>query len=327
VITVDVVRTPEDVRYLSSEWDALCDVADGATPFQRPAWTVAWLAHFGAEPPVVLAVRSGRDLVGLLPAFVREAGGVRTLSLLGAGPSDHLDALAAPGHAQATLDAVHEWLHAARLEWSACAFDEIGPRALLRELRSPAGTRATIQPQSVCPVLVSQGEAEVERVVPRAQLGRLRKAHQRARTVGRVEVERADGDVDGAMRGLLALQAKRWELCSEAGTLGDARARRMHADVARAFAARGALRVYRLSIGGRTAAVVVGLREGTRVCLYLQGSDPSLERASPGMLVVGFAIADALAEGAGEVDFLRGGDAYKYAWGAMDEANARVCIA
>ena len=328
---LEVIRTPEGVRDLRVEWDALCNVAVESTPFQRPAWALAWLEQFGTDGPVVLALRCGHDLVGLMPAFLRGSGGGagRTLCLMGAGVSDHLDALAAPGFVRPTLDAIHEWLHGARLLWTSCVFDELGPRAVLRELRSPPGTKATIEPQSVCPVLVSKGETDLDRVVPPPQLARMRKAHHGAGRMGRVDVARADGpeERENAMRTLVALHARRWELRREPGMMGDPRARRMHDDVSRAFASRAALRLYRLDIDGKPAAVVYGFRERQRLYLYLQGTDPTLERASAGTLVVGYAIADALAEGIEEVDFLRGGEAHKYAWGAMDEANARMCIA
>ena len=328
VVSVEVVRDAASLQALRAEWDALVDVAAGATPFQRPGWIVPWMENMGIETPCALALRCGGDLVGLLPAFLRGPDGDRTFSLMGAGSSDHLDAIAAVGFERSVLDAVHDWLEETRGQWRSCTFDELGPRALLRELAPPAGAHARIDPQSVCPVLVA-ADGDFEAVVPRPQLARLSKARRRVERMGELELRRRDrgDDLLQTLHALIALHAKRWELRREAGVLGDARVRRLHEDVVNAFAARGMVRLYSMHMGGTPAAVVYGFREGARLHLYLQAVEPALERLDPGTVLVGFVIEDALREGVREVDFLRGGEPSKYAWGAMDEANARVCIA
>jgi CelD/BcsL family acetyltransferase involved in cellulose biosynthesis len=247
---------------------------------------------------------------------------------MGAGISDHLDVVAAVDFEKTVLDAVHGWLEDTRGAWRSCTFDELGPRALLRDLAPPTGAQARIDPQSVCPVLVAAG-GDLDAVVPRPQLARLRKATRRAERAGQVEIRRRDRSDDPlqTLQVLFALHAKRWELRREPGVLGDARVRRLHENVVNAFSARGAVRLYAMHLDGCPAAVVYGFREGARLHVYLQGIEPGLESLSPGTVLLGFVIADALREGVREVDFLRGGEAYKYAWGAMDEANARVCIA
>jgi CelD/BcsL family acetyltransferase involved in cellulose biosynthesis len=279
------------------------------------------------ETPSALVVHEGTDLVGLLPAFV-SGSTPRRVSLLGAGISDHLDALAAPGFESVVLDAIRGWLDRSRAEWDTCVFDELGPRALLREMCAPAGMRATIEPQSVCPVLrFPDDQATLEGAVPPNHCAKLRKAHRRAERTGALVQSRGDPDeFPDALRTLVALHAKRWELLHEAGVLGDPRVRRLHEEVAAAFTSRGALRLYRVHIGGVAAAVLYGFREQRRLHVVLQGIEPALDRMSPGLLAVGYAIEDALAEGVREVDFLRGAETYKYTWGAMDEANARLSI-
>jgi CelD/BcsL family acetyltransferase involved in cellulose biosynthesis len=319
---------PAQLESLGAAWDALADAAFGTTPFQRREWVLAWARHMAVETPCAVTVREGRDLVGLLPAFLSGESPRRSLSLLGAGVSGHLDVLAAPGFERMVLDAIRGWLERARVEWDTCVFDELGPRALLRDMGAPAGTRATIEPQSVCPVLrVTDEQPTLESAAPRRHCAKLRKARRHAeRTGGLVHARGDHEDSADALRMLFALHAKRWELCHEPGVLGDPRVRRLHEEAAPTFAARGALRVYLVRVGGATAAVIYALREQRRLHMVLQGTEPSLEQSSPGILAVGYAIEDALAEGVREFDFSRGAEPYKYAWGAMDEANARVCI-
>jgi CelD/BcsL family acetyltransferase involved in cellulose biosynthesis len=328
MLQLSVARTLEAAEALCAPWDALCDACPTATPFQRPAWLLAWVRAMRVEALRVVAVRCGRDLVGLAPLFSWGAAPERTLSLLGAAVSDHLDVLAASGVERGVADALGAWLEDERNGWDACALDEVGPRATLRRIAAPSGTRVAVTPQSVCPVLaLPRGGAGVESIVPRRLAAKLRKDRKHAERLGAVSFERADrGDAREALRTLFALHEKRWGSAGRPGVVQDARVRALHEQAAPAFAARSALRLYLLRIGGRCAAVVYGMRERQRLHLYLQGIDPDLERASPGSVLLREVLDDALREGVAEVDFLRGGEAYKYAWGAVDEPNDRLRI-
>jgi CelD/BcsL family acetyltransferase involved in cellulose biosynthesis len=327
VLGIEVRSTDDTIRELAAEWDALCDASPQSTPFQRPAWVLAWMRHTRPTRPIVLALRCGRDLVGVAPLF---AWGARatTLSLLGAGISDHLDTVVAPGFEQGALDALAEWLEGALEPWSACVFDEIGPRALLGNLRCPPGKHLIAEPQSVCPVLaLGPGQNDIERVVPPHQAARLRKYRRRAARAASLEFERADRhDRAGGLRSLFALHERRWEGRGEPGVLCDPSIRAMHEDAAAGFDARRLLRLYVLRIDGRPAAAIYGFRDRNDLYLYLQGLEPTLAWANPGMLLVGAVLEDALSEGVMRVDFLRGAEPYKYAWGARDEVNMRVRI-
>ncbi len=56
--------------------------------------------------------------------------------------------------------------------------------------------------------------------------------------------------------------------------------------------------------------------------LYLTGFDVARAYESPGAILLGDLIGWALAEGRRELHFLRGGEGYKYGWGAVDRFNA-----
>ncbi len=80
-----------------------------------------------------------------------------------------------------------------------------------------------------------------------------------------------------------------------------------------------------MRISGRPVGAYFGLRHGQRAYAYLGGFDPAFEDASPGALTIEAACAEAAENGASEFHFLRGREAYKYAWGAEDRINhARI---
>jgi len=68
---------------------------------------------------------------------------------------------------------------------------------------------------------------------------------------------------------------------------------------------------------------LLGLREGETLYCYLQGSAPAHEKLSPGVLLIGAVIEEAIAAGVRALDFLRGREPYKLWWGARERATYR----
>ncbi|MBV9891007.1 MAG: GNAT family N-acetyltransferase, partial [Rhizobacter sp.] len=60
-----------------------------------------------------------------------------------------------------------------------------------------------------------------------------------------------------------------------------------------------------------------------QTCCYLSGFDPEFARLSPVTALIGETIAGAAREGDRCVDFLRGDEPYKFAWGASPERRWR----
>ena len=162
------------------------------------------------------------------------------------------------------------------------------------------------------------------RIVPRKTLRDVRQAASRA--------EAAGGPAD-RNRGRRYARSQCWTICSgctrRAGGraasrafLADPAVRGFHRDAAPALAAEGMLRLYRLRIGEAVAAVYYGFAWRDRAYAYIGGFDPDMPRLSPGALIMRHAIGEAIAERCAEFDFLRGGESYKYAWGAVDRWSA-----
>jgi CelD/BcsL family acetyltransferase involved in cellulose biosynthesis len=186
--------------------------------------------------------------------------------------------------------------------------------------RPPAAWRSdSANVQTVRPVLALPQHATLADVVPR-RARELRYLRRRAEREGcPVSVEAVTTDnFELLFAELVRLNRARWAARGEQGMLPPPLVA-FHETVARRLLARGWLRLYGLRLGDDMGAVFYGFQAGDRCVYYLGGFAPHLDRFSPGTLVVGHAIERALAEGASAFDFLRGAEAYKYAWGAHDE--------
>lgn len=107
------------------------------------------------------------------------------------------------------------------------------------------------------------------------------------------------------------------------GVLADPRVRAFHREAAPLLLAAGALRLEVLRFGNRVVAAYYALLAGSRrILFYIGGYDTAHARESPGTVLLGAMIEAAAREGRTELHFLRGGENYKYAWGAVDRMNA-----
>jgi CelD/BcsL family acetyltransferase involved in cellulose biosynthesis len=195
---------------------------------------------------------------------------------------------------------------------------------VLHGISGPAGLAEDRRDGEPCPVLMLPESADaLDAAVPRKTLRDLRQAAARAEAAGGVRIEGADGDtLQSMLDDLFRLHEARWRTRAEPGVLGDPAVRAFHREAAPALAAEGMLRLYRLRIGETVAAVYYGFAWRGRAYAYIGGFDPTMPRLSPGALILRHAIGAAIAEGCAEFDFLRGGESYKHAWGAVDCRNA-----
>ena len=90
--------------------------------------------------------------------------------------------------------------------------------------------------------------------------------------------------------------------------------RAFHLSAAQRMIDAGMLRLYLLRVGNSTAAAYYGFTAKRTAYAYRSVFDPEFAELSPGTQIVAHAIEEAVREGAEEFHFLRGGEAYKYAW-------------
>jgi CelD/BcsL family acetyltransferase involved in cellulose biosynthesis len=102
--------------------------------------------------------------------------------------------------------------------------------------------------------------------------------------------------------------------------------RSFHREAASGFLDRDWLRLHVLEFQGTCRAALHVFTCRGRGYYYSGGFDPSLARFSPGTVLTGFAIEDALDRGSHTFDFLRGDEPYKYTWGASNRVNHRRLI-
>jgi CelD/BcsL family acetyltransferase involved in cellulose biosynthesis/glycosyltransferase involved in cell wall biosynthesis len=319
-IDLDEVRGLGALEAMAEAWSSLASASPSAGPFQRPEWLLAWARHAPrGEPFAIVARRAGR-VVALLPAAWLVDGARARVELLGAGPSDELDAIVAHDAPRG--------IGARLVEALAGRADELdlGPLRAgspLLEGPAPAGAADVVAPDAPCPTLALVGEGGLE-LAPKGMRRNARRYPERAARAGARVVVADDAAAVGELVAALArLHGLRWAARGGDGVLADAATTRALAEASRGLAAAGVLRLRALELRGALVAVLLGFLHRGRAACWLSGFDPAHASLSPVTVLVAHAAAEAAREGARTLDFLRGDEAYKYLWGARDVPTYR----
>lgn len=319
----EVIRGIDQLADLEPEWWTLWTRISQATVFQSPAWILPWWKVFGPGEFYSVAAYHNGKLTGLAPMWLEHAKTVRLLPI-GIGLSDYCDALLDPDYPDA--GAVLSDGFRSIEKWDVCEFPELIAGACAGDLPPPQACTFEIGLASVAPVLNIPDQArELSQVIPTVQNRHVRRAFAAANRRGRVEFSTAcAGGEQDFLAELIRLHTARWSNRGDRGVFGDPRVAQFHSSALPKLVEAELLRMYRMSINGRAVALYYGFFDHCRSYAYLQGYDPEYAECSPGSLIVAHAVREALREGTGEFHFLRGDEAYKFAWGAMRRCNRTI---
>jgi len=326
-INLEEVETTGQLPSLQTEWAQLWARCPEATPFQSPEWLVPLWNHLGEGDPWILALRRQGRLVGLAPFVIRgeQNAGKRHLLLLGTGVTDYLDLLLEPAFAIEGASAVLGFLKANCHRWDVADFQQLRSGSSLLEVEPPSDWSGQITVQEVCPVLnLPEKLQELPRLVPSHMLEKLRYYRRRFQQFGplRVESARLDNFAELFER-FASLHQAQWTARGKDGVLREPRVQRFNREAAERMLISGMLRLYVLRKESEVIAGLYALAHRDRTYYYLSGFDPAYAAFSPGTLLIGHAIEEAIRESRAHFDFLRGRETYKYLWGAKGRLNYR----
>jgi CelD/BcsL family acetyltransferase involved in cellulose biosynthesis len=125
--------------------------------------------------------------------------------------------------------------------------------------------------------------------------------------------------MEKALDDLFRLHGKRWRARGQTGVLATPRRQRFHRDVCRAFLKRDWLRLWTLRCDGEAVCVLLNYFHGGKYFFFIGGFDPAWSQLSVGTCLFSRVFQHAIEEGAQSFDFLRGAEAYKYRYGAVDK--------
>lgn len=325
-LSAEVVTETLALATVAPEWRQLWSRAPDAIPFSSPDWLLPWWDIFHPGELRAILIRERGRLVGVAPLYREQGVYGRRLLPMGIGVSDYLDVLIDPAWRDAVAENVGQII-GEMIDIDSCEFADLPPCA--SALKIPVGKKHSegAHQASSCPVLRLPATAEaLKTTIPPSRLRHLRNARNRARRMGETAVVRGDaGNALSLLSDLIRLHSFRWS-CDGGGVFADSRVTEFHTAALPELMRHNIARLYAIRIGETVAAVYYGFLHRSSAYAYLCGYDPEFAFVSPGSILIGHAIEEAVREGARDFHFLRGRESYKYEWGAIDRFNTTRTI-
>lgn len=325
-LSVECVSSPQRLRELEPQLWSLFESDERATPFQSPAWLLAWIECFApADSLRVLVSRHGDHPVALLPLWLERSAGAAMLKLVGVGVGDYQDMVVDPRQPDPRPGLAHALSDLMAREAAPVELSDLRPGSPLLTLSPWFHHHA--QADSTCPFLPITGSFEnYLQARPLGLRRNLRRTQVHLQQLGRVELRLAEAsNIERLMETFLDLHAARWREKDEANVLADRSVRRFHLHAAPGLMAHGLLELLALCLDGCPVAMAYVLRR-REYFMYLTAFDPALGQVSLGSTIIAESIARAFREQAPRIDFLRGRERYKYDFGGRDQSSFRVVL-
>ncbi|HJZ96126.1 MAG TPA: GNAT family N-acetyltransferase [Candidatus Solibacter sp.] len=343
-MNVELVTRREDLPGLAQKWDELArnDPRDGF--FRSSAWYMAWMDHVrtDAQPFIVVVRDQSGEIVGLAPlcrAPYRDLG-FRLTGVSTGGremvSGDFLDYPSAPHVREEVLQTILSFLWERRSEWEMLVTGEVTVGGdLHRAIESFAEVRGLgfrLQEERTCPFieLPPTFEQYLRGLSQKMRYEMRRDTRDLLEKMGtRIEVVTEPQEVCDRLDTVIQLHVAHWHNVNLPGTLSRPEMRGFLKQFCAAPPPGGQTRLYFLKHEDTPAAAVFTFWYGENALFYQTGWDPQspAARFSPGMVLVGWSIRDAIEGGMKYYDFLRGDEAYKVRLTKSSRKTATLLLA
>ena len=322
-LSVDLVRDPARISTLRSAWETLQPTLIADSMFMTWDWFDTLLSH-GPDPLAMLVFSDGDRPVAMVPVAIQGRQGLLERPSLNFGSPDygwpnHLDFTCIPGAESSVADALVGWLRTET--WSSASFRRFrGGSPVLEALaaRCEEAFHVSRGVPSDSPCLQLPGSLdEFYAGLSKTFRKKLRYKVRRLSREFSVEFDFAETDreVEVTFDRLVELhRARMHERGAESHLADDPRSVEFHRAYCRKAAARGDLRLGRLTLDGKIAAISYDVRAGNTVFMYNVGFDPDARQYSPGNVLTVLAIDRYIGEGVLECDLMVGTEPYKFMW-------------
>jgi len=327
--------TPADIfAELAEEWSALLGRAAVDTLFLTPQWQEVWWRHFGTDLQLALLLARDEEgtLQGIAPLYAQEEAGQRVLRFIGGVEvSDYLDLIVARGRENEVYRAFLEYLLADPswdlLDLHCLPAASPTSEALYRSCAECFPEDFTLEPEESAPYipLPESWEAYLASL-DKKQRHEIRRKVRRASSEAEVHWSRLQDSagLEEAVETFIRLHRASHP---EKEAFMTPRMAAFFRDMARVTWEAGWLNLYTLWLDGRPSASMWCFDYGGDLLLYNSGFDPAWRpELSSGIVLLAFCLQDAIARRKRRFDFLRGGESYKYRFGAVDSVVYRLTI-
>lgn len=337
-LIISLSHDPADLVHLADEWRALQAASAMKSLFVSPEWTQLVWGHFGTPGNLwLLTARDGDGrLVGLAPLMIhkyRPFAGVqwRQLGFVAQTlATSHIDFIALPGADANVARGFLARIQAEKHRWDTLHLANLSADSETWTLfhEDPSISLDETEPEEMACIAFKGNWDDYYNAISSGKRKEQRKFHRQIDEAfpnrWGWEAITDPAALGPAMEDMIRLHQAKWEAAGELGAFGKPEVAAFHRNAAATLLQQGILRLYRLSIDGKTAAVLYGYRYMGRHYDFVSGWEITFADWSPGEILTGLVLRQAVEEGCTHYDFMMGAQPYKLRWGAETAPSQTV---
>jgi len=329
-LTWKVVNDIRDFQRLEGKWNDLLEACPQHTIFQTWEWQCTWLEVYAKDPCVFLFYKED-ELIAILPFFREERIFFSILRFVGTPDSDYLDFIIKRGLEKEVLFAFFKEIIGPDRSIGIIELDSINETSPVYSLMHEVALNdfSIAFSEKICP-FITLPQTWDEYLESLSAAGRyfIRRKERKLFKDFWVNTGFANTqeDFEKRMDDFIRQHQKRWQSRKIPGAFARSLFKEFQLKAGKKLYQRGYVRLYFLEIEGRPAASYYLFYYRNSLYFYLGGFDPEYGRYSPGVVLMGEAIKDAIREGMNEFDLMRGNEAYKFKWSQQNRINHNFVI-
>jgi len=335
VLRVEQVECVERLEDYREAWQGLQQRASGGDPFTSYEWLTAWLhAFWEGKSLAFLFVWRQERLVGLVPLVWDAEGDLWCPGsfVLPVNLQTTREDILCEGDPVEVMEAALAHLRSSgrpvRLALKHVRTDGVALQSLPRVL-TDQGMATVVQVEPDSPIVGLEGDWEsylrARSRRCRSEMRRKRKAAERSGQVGWRVVSDPEG-VAGAVGAVLEIERHSWKEGAGTSLTREAGVDRFFAELATLCARTGSLRVYLLELDAQPIAYAFCILHGDELYALKTSYRSDFGQLSPGVVLFGYVLQDAFAQGYALVDLLGETSRWKREIATTCREHRSVCV-
>lgn len=302
-------------------WKNLLPCSETDTVFLTYEWVLScWQSLGGDDRLMVLVAEENSQVIGIAPLALTTHRSLwkslRTIEFVSSIHADYNDIIAAKDTKERVLRALFSYLISIRNRWDVIKLNEIPGESSTIEFCKKVGTEyfkfCKIREASICPKLITQGhEDEIGKKILRRKDFKYR--YNWLNRQGDLVYHNCQSteEIMSLLNTYFNYHIGRWEPTETKSLFYDPLNREFYRLLVKNMFPTGCLKFSVLSLDGLILAFCFGFEYNRTIIRYKSTFNNAFRKHSPGLVLLKFAIEEALERGLRGIDYVRGAEAYK----------------
>lgn len=323
--TCSLITSNEDFRSLEVQWNRLAV----GNPFLTWDWMFSWWEVFGrGNQLLIFVVRDASgNIEGILPLFKTvTSAGTRVLRCLGSGAacSDYMSVICQDSERERIETVIARTLVNSKAakrsiaRWDILDLEGHSNESFNALINYLASSGCPTHRQEIDGCWITELEDSFEKFEMRLRKSFRRKTKKAKKNLVDPAVEfkvyETEADLQRVWSRFCELHQRRRETLGQPGCFADPLFERFLLNATRKLIRKGQAKLAHATVEGKDLGFVLVFATKNRYWKYQSGQSPELNKWEPGYLVTTGLIKEAIANGIGSYDFLRGDEPYKRFW-------------